>query len=310
MAFSASESAFEGFRIVRREPGTVAVWAAVLLVVAVGASALLLPILSQVGASVTPGTAPSVAPSPVSMAALGHLLQLYLLLLPVYLVVIAAFTAAVYRAVLRPEEKGFARLRFGGDELRLIGLFLLKALLFLGGGMIVGLVGTLLAGGMAVAARSSGMAVGAIAMILLYLVMIVAVLWFAVRFSLAAPMTFTRKRISLFSAWPLTKGRFWPLFGCYFLAWVLTMLVLLVDLVVSSVFVLGAAGGSLSRVASAMFRPDAASAMSLLSPLFIIRMVVGAVFGVVMWTVGLAAPAAAYQAIAAPRPEDQAETFA
>ena len=305
MAFSASESAFEGFRIVRREPGTVAIWAVLMLVLSAGASVLLLPMLTQMRAAITPGAAPTAE----SMAVVGQFLRIYLLLVPIYLIVVSAFTTAIYRAVLRPEQKGFGRLRFGGDELRMIGLFVLMGLLFLGIGVAVAIVLALLAGGMAVAGHSSGTAGIAIAIFVLYLAVIAGMVWLGVRLSLAAPMTFTGKRISLFGSWGLTKGRFWPLLGCYFLAWVLSILILMVDLVVSGAFMLGAAGGSFSRVATVMFRPEAASAMALLSPLFIIRLLVGAVFGVVIWTVGLAAPAAAYRAIAAPRPEDQAEAF-
>ena len=307
MAFSASESAFEGFRIVRREPVTVAIWAALLAVMSGGATVLLLPMFTQMRAGITPG---ATAPTAQSMAALGQLFRIYLLLLPLYLIVISVFMAAVYRAVLRPEQRGFGRLRLGGDELRIIGLILLMGLLFMGVGLVVGIVGALVGGGVAVATRSSGSAGAVIIVLLMYLVVFAGMVWLGVRLSLAAPMTFARKRISLFGSWSLTKGRFWPLLGCYFLAWVLTILILMVDLVVSGAFMLGAAGGDFSRVATAMFRPDAASAMTSLSPIFIIRLLVGAVFGVVMWTVTLAAPAAAYREIAAPRPEDQAETFA
>ena len=306
MAFSASESAFEGFRIVRREPVTVAIWAVVLLVLSAAGAGLLLPMMTQIRAGITPG---ATAPTAESMAAIGQVLRLYLLLVPLYLIVISAFTAAVYRTVLRPEQKGFGRLRLGGDELRLIGLFLLMGLLFAGLALGVGIVAAMLAGGVALATHSTGGAGVVIAVIVLYLVVIAAMVWLGVRLSLAAPMTFARKRITLFGSWGLTKGRFWPLLGCYFLAWVLSILVLMVDLVVSGALMLGAAGGSFNRVATAMFQPDATSAMTLLSPIFIIRLVVGAVFGVVVWTIGLAAPAAAYRAIAAPRHEDQAETF-
>ena len=306
MAFSASESAFEGFRIIRREPATVAIWAVVLLVLGAIVSATMLPVLGQFAAGITPG---ATATSPAQLAAFGHLMQLYLVVFPLYLVLLSVFTAAIYRVVLRPQDRGFARLKLGADELRLVGLCLLMGLLSIGFSLVVLLVAGALVAGLALAFRTSAPAVGVIGAILIYLLMIAAYIWVGVRLSFAAPMTFTQKRIRLFSSWRLTKGRFWPLLGCYLLAWVFMVLVLLVDLVVSGVLMLGAAGGSFSRVATTMFRPDVTSAMNLLSPIFIVRLVVGAVFGVVMWTVALAAPAAAYRAIAAPRPEDQAETF-
>jgi hypothetical protein len=307
MAFSATESAFEGFRIIKREPATVVVWAVLLLVLSAAASALLLPVLGQFRGGVTSG---ATAVSPAQLAALGSFMRLYLILLPAYLIVVAVFTAAIYRAVLRPTETGFGRLRFGGDELRLIGLFVLMGLFFFVVFLLVGVVAGLAVGGAIAATRSGGAAGAVLTVTLLYLVLIIAGAWLAVRFSLAAPMTFGERRIRLFGSWRLTKGRFWPLLGCYLLAWVFMILVLLVDMAVSGVLMLGAAGGSFTRVASAMFRPDVTSAMGVLSPIYIVRLVVGAAFGVVMWTVGLAPQAAAYRAIAAPRPEDQADAFA
>ena len=306
MAFSASESAFEGFRIIRREPATVAIWVVILLVLGGAAMAVMLPLLNGFTASVTPGA----TPSGTQLAALGSLMRVYLFALPIYLVLLSVFTAAIYRAVLRPQEKGFARLRLGGDELRLIGLFLLMGLFFFAVFLVLGFVAGLVVGGLFAATGAKGAGGFALAMMVIYLALIAVCVWFGVKFSFAAPLTFSQKRIRFFASWGATKGKFWPLLGCYLLAWVFVILVLLVDLVVSGALMLGAAGGDFSRVSSAMLRPDVTSAMGLLSPIYIVRLVVGAIFGVVMWMVGIAPAASAYREIVAPKPEDQAETFA
>ena len=304
MAFSASESAFEGFRIIRREPATMAVWGLLLLLITFASSAALMPVMRDFTSSITTGAAGNPSAQLANFAKLG---QVELIVLPVYLALLSVFTAAVYRTVLRPEDKGLARLKLGADELRMAGLFVLLWLLAVAAGLAVILVAAVCVGGLALAFRSAP-AAAAIGIIIIYLLVLAAYAWIGVRLSFAGPMTFTQRKIRVFAAWPLTKGRFWPLLGCYVLAWVFMILLVLVELVISGVLTLGASGGSFSRAATAMFRPDLAS-MNLLSPIYLVRLVVGAVFGVVMWTVALAAPAAAYKAIAAPRPEDQAETF-
>ncbi len=283
-----------------------AIWAVILVVLSAATSAVMLPVLSGFTAAIKPGG----GTSPSQLAALGNLMWVYLAALPVELVVFSVFTAAVYRAVLRPEERGLARLRFGGDELRLMGLYLLLALFFFAVFIAVGIVAALVAGGAIAATRPAGPAGGVLSVLVIFALMMAAWAWLGVKLSFAAPMTFTQKRIRMFASWGATKGRFWPLLGCYLLAWVFVILVMLVDLVVSGVFVLGMAGGSFSRMATTMVRPDVSSAMSLFSPIYLVRMIVGAAFGAVIWTVGFAPAASAYREVAGPKPQDQADTFA
>ncbi len=307
MAFSASEAAFEGFRVIRREPKTAVVWAAFLLVATVGTMLLLFPFLRTMAASfgLTPGTTRTAA---AGLALMGEVGRLYLVIIPIYLIITSVFTAAVYRAVLRPEDKGFGRLELGGDELRLAGLFILMGLLFFALSIVITLVGSMLAVGVSMALKSSS-ATAVIAVGVVYLLVLLCFLWFSVRLSFAAPMTFIERRIRLFGSWKQTKGRFWPLFGCYLLAFVFVLLIGLVDLAVIGVFAVGINGGSLTNAATSMIHPDYSSYASLFTPLYIVRLLVGAVFGLFMWTVMVAAPAAAYREIAAPRPQDKAETF-
>ena len=54
----------------------------------------------------------------------------------------------------------------------------------------------------------------------------IAVLIFVpIRLSLAGPHTFADHRLRPFASWTMTKGRFWPMFGAYFLATVFALIV-------------------------------------------------------------------------------------
>jgi len=307
MAFSASEAAFEGFHIVRREPKSVAIWGLLLMVFSAAATIAMLPFMrsATTGFGLTPG-------SPPTTAAMGSFLSLmgaiYLIGIPIYLVLMSVFTAAVYRAVLRPEDKGLARLKLGGDELRLVGLFVLQFLTYLALWLAVVVVAAIVGAIAATALRGAG-AGAVIVLLIVYLLVLLAFAFVAVRLSFAAPMTFARRKIHFFSAWRLTEGRFWPLLGCYLLALVFAILIGLVDLAVSGVLAFGMSGGDFTRAAHGLLQPDLSSAAGLFTPMYIARLLVGAVFGVVIWTVMIAAPAAAYREIAGPRPQDQAEAF-
>ena len=310
MAFSASESAFEGFRIIRREPKTLLIWAVVLIAFDLIAVSVMLPWLrsAATGFGITPG-------APANPAALGAMMGqvglLYLIGIPLFLLITSVFGAGIYRAVLRPEEKGFGRLRLGADELRLAGVTVLVGLLFLGVSIAIGIVAAILGAGMVMATGRTGGAagIGLLLVLVLYVAVLAGFAWVAVRLSFAAPMTFATRKIHVFSAWKLTKGRFWPLLGCYLLALVFVILVGLVDAAVSAVLAFGLSGGSLSRAATGVMRPDYASLVTLFTPLYIMRLIVGGAFGSVMWTVMGAAPASAYREIAGPKPEDQAAAF-
>lgn len=307
MAFSASEAAFEGFRVLRREPKTALVWAAFQLVTTVVAMLIMQPFLNRLSAAlITPGTTPTPAEAMAFMSEAG---RFYLMAVPVYLIIGAVFTAAVYRAALRPEDKGFGRLELGGDELKLVGLYVLMIAVFFVVGLAVTIVGSTIGVGVAMALKATA-AASVIVIGVVYLAMLIVLLWVWVRLSFAAPLTFTQGRINLFASWALTKGRFWPLFGCYLLALIFVLLIFLVYGSVLGVLAIGMNGGSLTRAASVMMRPDYSSYASLFTPLFVVRLVIGAVVTMVASTIMIAAPAAAYREIVAPRPQDQADTFA
>jgi hypothetical protein len=131
------------------------------------------------------------------------------------------FTAS-QRAVLRPAERSFFFLRVGGDELRLIGLAFFLAVCLGIAFFIVEMVLIILVVIIAVASGSPA-ATGLLALIA-FCVMMGATIYFQVRFSLAFPLSFVRRNFIIGEAWRLSKGRFWTLFGAYFVLGLVYML--------------------------------------------------------------------------------------
>jgi hypothetical protein len=314
MAFSASESAFEGFRIIRREPILLAVWGGVQLLFSVAITVISLPVMRSVAVKVElpPVSGGAANPAAAHLAAMSGAGWIYLVLVPVYLLLFSVLGAAVYRTVLRPDDNSLGRLKFGPDELRLTGLWVLIGLVYFGAMLGILLVLGALFAGAAIAGRGSTGATVVVALVslALYLGFFLSYCWVAVRLSLAGPMTFAKGRISLFSSWKLTKGHFWPLFGCYLLAAVFAILIGLVELAIIGALNLGASGGSFTAAATAMTRPDVRSYASYFSIARIVGLVIGAPFAGLFWAVLMAPAAVAYREIAGPRPEDQAEAFA
>ena len=304
MAFSATSAATEGFRIVRREPWTIVAWAGVVLVFGLASLAMMVPALGSLMAGAKATTPPTLAQS---MATMGESLRLEAIVFPLLLAAAAVFSCAVYRAVLRPEDKRFCRLRLGSDELRMALLFVL-----LGVACLLGSIVLIVVAGVAVAALGllvgGAPAMAAIMFMAVYLALLWASVWLGVRLSLAGPMTFAQRRLRVRTAWKLTRGRFWPLLGCNLLT---LAFVLILSLVSVSIYALAglATGGSISAVTTSMLKPDLGSMQSYLTPARVINQLVGALVGAVIYAVYFAPAAAAYGAIAETSPDNQAAAF-
>lgn len=221
MAFSASDAAFEGFRVMRRSPLAVVAWGLFYLLMTVA-------VLALAGAPMAnfmemASGLEGVDPSPEEAARLGMAyLGMISLILPVSLVFGAVLYAAVNRAVVRPEEKKFGYLRLGGDELRVLVVYfvlsVLMMLLALVLAIVIGLVVGILTG-----SNAKGAAV--LAALLGGLVALGLFIWIGVRLSLAVPITVAERRIAIFDSWTLTEGRFWRLLGMGLLAFILATIV-------------------------------------------------------------------------------------
>lgn len=231
--FSASDAALEGFRLTRERPGVVLAWAGVyafsMLMIAVVMGLLIGPDLMQV---VKAGG----LDDPKALAdALMNSAPALIVCLVLVVVLMSVITAGIYRIILRPQEQGFVHLRLGMDELR---ISLVNLILF-----SVGFVCLTLA----LAAAALATAIGPLAEYLMVVAAMIATAWIGVRLSMATPMTFVMRRVTLKDAWLLSRGSFWPLLGMMVLAVIFYLIVYLLLAVI--VFSVVAAGGGQEAMA-------------------------------------------------------------
>ncbi|UYY57494.1 hypothetical protein [Sphingomonas sp. S2-65] len=275
-----------GFDLMRRRPGAVLCWGALS---AVGGAVLNYAQLRVIGAA-EPGLAAQWAAG--GFGAGGFAASVLFGFLSLALSTI--LSAAAFRAVLWPEDRGLASLRLSMDEVRMIGLTLILYVLSLVFGLIGGLgivflgsLAGLLSGGNAGVATALTFAAGVGLMCLIVFVL--------VRLSVVYPLVLVRRRISLDAAWDLTRGHFWSLLGAYVLIALMTMLVL--TLAVVPLVALGLQSGeAIGRGGRwmTMFQPMGLPGVSPTPVQVVAMLVVGTVIASVilaMWSGGVASAA-------------------
>jgi hypothetical protein len=289
-AFSATDAAFEGFRITREKPKILLIWAGFYLV-----SSFLMPILmitmgGQNLMALEAAANDRNADPAAAMANFAALAPLYAVLLPVGLLVQTMLAAAIYRAMLRPSDNGFGYLRLGRDELRLAILTAIYFVLAMIAVMVVVVVGGVTAGVASTLMGSPAIGVG------LGLFFLGLLFYVAVRLSLAPVATFAERRLAIFESWRLTKGQFWRLFGAYLLAICSVIVVLLLASVIFMAIAAIASGGDLAS-AGKLFAPDLSSIAAYFTPAMIAYTIFGAFLFVFYYTVLVAPAVVAYQAL-------------
>lgn len=206
MAFSASDAAFEGFRLMRRHPGTILIWSGIyFLGIAIIGFLMLLTLGPKFMELARKGQFMLNDPEMLGDALAGSWPAFFVVLLLTVLLS-SIMTAGVFRLVMRPEDKGVVHLRVGKDEFRLVGANLLLigiGILFLAPGF--------LAAGLAVEG-------GSLLATLIGFLILGGGIYIGVRLALVTPMTFDIGKIALKEGWALTRGRFLPLFGMIVLA--------------------------------------------------------------------------------------------
>lgn len=236
MKFSATDAAFEGFRLVRRNPMALIAWTLLYLAVtlaqigAMGRMGSGIAEMERVGEAMEANPPQTFQDLMPIFQAYGEMMSGMSWIMPLSLLVSVVLSAAVARGVIFPKAGGaFGYLRISMDEVRVAVVTLVIAILT-GLISVVAFLGAGIAGGVAVATLEGW---GWLVTVLLMIAAVCFIVWLAVRWSLAVPITIAEKRIALFDSFRMTKGRFWSLLGMAILAGVMAAVVWLLSLVVS-----------------------------------------------------------------------------
>ena len=213
MTFSATDAALEGFKITRARPAAIAAWAGILLASHLASQALAIGALGSRLETFSHMTPFSPMPQDEAMRAMPAMVSLLIILAAVSLPVMAVLCASVNRAVLRPNEGGFAWLAVGADELRQ-ALVLLSYWLALSLAMIGGIVASAVLFSPLSAFGGAGQFAAA-----------ALTIYVAVRLSFAIPATFDRRKFVFLESWGMTGPKQWPLLGSYVVAWLFSLFV-------------------------------------------------------------------------------------
>ena len=303
-SFSATDAAFEGFRLTKEQPKTLLIWAAFNLVISVISLVLLIGVggsslqammeMEQAGAEADPAQA---------MEMLRSLGVVYAMILPVALITQSMLGAAVYRAILRPSDGGVGYLKLGGDELRLVALSLVYFLL-----MVVGMVAITVLASIVVGLAGAVVGAGGAALLGVAVFLFVSglMIFAVVRLSLAGVITFAQRRIAVFDSWSLTRGQFWNMTGAYVLTLAAVVVVMLLSVIIFAAVAAILSGGDLAAV-GAMFSPDMSSLAAYMTPMMIAYTVFGALLNAVYYAAIFSPHAVIYRALAG---DERAEVFA
>ncbi len=275
MRFSASDAALEGFRVIGTRWRLVVGWGLFNLMGLVGASiaaVMLIFIVSAVVGSRETATAVGGVVGGLVLGVGAFFIQ-------------AMIVSALFRAVLREDAPGFLHLRLGGEELRLALVWALT-LVAVGGGVAVAWI---LAG-------MAGAAGGALAGTPVVLVVFAALIWLALRISLAAPVAVAERKIGFTRSWGLTRGRGAALFGMSVLTFCL-LAMLMVVVWLGLALLSGAATGFDDL--GLLLRTDA-QAMTDQPGFYILALAVQFLLAPLLWIISQAPLAAAYKAFRAP----------
>jgi hypothetical protein len=295
--FSATNDAMEGFRLIGRRPGAVAVWVLLWLLLAMGpiilGFALLAPHLGGMIADMRdmPGDGAGAFSRMLRFqAALWSFIGPWMLWV---LVVQSIFDAAIFRAVLEPRPQGLAGLKLGMDEVRLFLLRIILVVLWMA--YLCLLTGLGVAAFIAASHAPNG--VGGWLDALAVLILVCLAIYAPIRLCLAAPMTLAKGRIDPFGSWRKTRGRFWPLVGMICIIFVFMVVIGVVVAVLRNVAMLGFGWPQLQALQQLGDDPRTfvPAALRLLGPGLIAMMTIQGVATALMRVIAAAPFAAVYR---------------
>ncbi|WAC60977.1 hypothetical protein [Brevundimonas sp. SL130] len=211
MSFSATDAAFEGFRVTRGNPLPILLWALVWLAGLFIASMVAVPIAAPYAAEIQSAAGD---PSALSAEATRAVYLMTAMAAPFVIGVQSIVSAAVYRAVLEPENKAYGFLRLGRDELRLLLVTI-----------IVTAISFAVSSASEFLVRFSSEALGLLGGFFFNLLGLALSVFLSVRLSLIAPLTLKRHKFSFAEGWRMSGRVFWPLLGITVLAFVMALFV-------------------------------------------------------------------------------------
>jgi hypothetical protein len=307
-SFSVTDAAFAGFRLMRERPKVIGAWAAFMFVGSLisAALAMVTGVSDGVAKLQALETAGNTDPRLV-MAALADMGPFFLVLVGFSLAFYAILFAAAYRAYLNPQDTAVGALRFGADEVRMGGWLVTIFLAWLAYLFLVAFTFLLVVA----VARSLGGPLSALVDLIAIGAMICALVYPAIRLSLAGPMTMASGKVTFVRSWRLTEGQFWRLLSAYFLTTAVLVLVSLlwVIIMVAILAVLALAmGGGLDSVAG-MAKPDMTSLSAYFAPGTLVYLILNAMLSAAALAIFTGPSAEAYRALAAQAPPSTAQTF-
>jgi hypothetical protein len=232
--FQIDEALADGFRLIRRRPGSVFAWGVVLALPVLLSAIVMIDLLMTIGLEAMAENADA---SPQALAAMMRMQAWSMLINVVQLIGYVLIIAAICRAVLWPERAPgrFFDLRVGMDEARVAvaglavmagcyGVMLVVLLLAFAFGAAFWMVSE-------TAAVVLGVAVG--------LAGIVGIVWAGLRTSMIMPLSIASQDFAFVAGWKMTKGRVGMLLGLFVATLAVTFLVHVLFLIVAGLIALG-----------------------------------------------------------------------
>ncbi len=314
-------SATAGFGVIARNPLAVLIWGLVLLVVSIAPALLIMGGFLSSMINIAAQQDAGVEPDPEAvMAMMVPMMAGYPLLFLTSILARVMMTGAIFRSVLEPEARRWFYLRLGAQEL---WMGLVMVVLSIMAGMLISVfwlfgflvIGSIAAASGAIASPEPPLWLAPIA-VLVGLAGVGGLIWLALRFSMALPMSFAERQFRLFESWSFTRGKAGSLLLVGILTWVIIVVIQLalwiVCMVVFGVAIAGAVGvsGADEHAIEAFFQQPPAVWIAAAAPWLIIGGIVLAVLGAVFTTLFTAPWAEAYRQLkgagADPQPEPSA----
>jgi hypothetical protein len=278
--------AFEGFRLIRERPKLIAFWGALTLL---WWGAMWCIMITMAGPSLAILMKMTSYDPQVIQTLTEQLLPALGVCAPIYVVMSSILVCAICRASMGHGDDRYGFLALGMDEVRMMavrgGTLLVLAGVFLGFGMLGGLVAALV--------NASSPQAAAAAQSLSSILALGTFVWLSLRLSLNNPQSFESQRINLFGSFSLTQDRFWSLFTGYAAAMALALVVqFLCDKIIEAVQVLSLG----LKVTGDMVPPDPTTLTTFLSPPSLIYFILSyAIIAPLTSAIQFGAPVAAYK---------------